>query len=378
MTSIAPPHQSSDGKSLLGAIAAVAAVYVYFLLFAQFGFLKAVLGVLGEGAGVIRPVMAVMGLAGVAGSGAAAWRLDGRSGRRRLAAGLAVCAGAAVSAIFARGLVDFYFTAVLTGLGTGFTTVTLASLLRRAIGDRRLGLAIGLGTGLAYAFCNLPAVFAAAAATQAQISLLALAMGLLGGAALGPRFPAEAQTTGDHARAGSAAWILIFLVLVGLDSAAFYIIQHAAELKAATWTGTGRLVLNAGVHLGAAVLAGWAFDRGWLGRAVAFGAGALVLACGLINASFAGAAVPLYITGVSVYSAALVYYPARSGRPGLAALVYAVAGWGGSGLGIALAEGRDRLPPALILGAAGLLAAGLLARRLASHPGPRMNENGAA
>jgi zinc transporter ZupT len=63
----------------------------------------------------------------------------------------------------------------------------------------------------------------------------------------------------------------------------------------------------------------------------------------------------LYISGVSIYSVALVFYPARSGRLWLAALVYAVAGWAGSGLGIGLAEGRTDVPHWLLLGAAGVL-----------------------
>ena len=44
-----------------------------------------------------------------------------------------------------------------------------------------------------------------------------------------------------------------------------------------------------------------------------------------------------YTAGVSCYSTALVYYVARSGRVGVAALVYAVAGWAGSALGIGMA-----------------------------------------
>ena len=51
----------------------------------------------------------------------------------------------------------------------------------------------------------------------------------------------------------------------------------------------------------------------------------------------AGGALP-YAAGVSIYSTVLVFYPARVGVVGLAALVYAVAGWVGSALGIGVAE----------------------------------------
>lgn len=373
---MAPQTYRPDGKTLLAAVTTVAAVYVYFLIFAQFGFLKAVLAALGEDARAIRPVMAVMGIAGIAGS-VAGWILGRPAGRRQLMTGLVICAGAAAWAPAADNERVFYAVALFTGAGTGLVTVTLAGLLRRAVGDDHLGLIVGLGTGLAYAFCNLPAVFEAGATNQARIALLAVAAAIIGGSALGPRVAAESRMGRDYSRAGVASWVMIFLGLVCLDSAAFYIIQHTPVLKDAMWSGGSRLWLNAGGHLGAAVLAGWAFDRRWLGRIVGLGAASLLLACLMISGTFPGAAAAglFYIAGVSVYSTALVFYPAYGGRTGLAALVFAVAGWAGSGLGIGLAEGRDRLPAGLIIGAAALLAIALWGRGLASRREQTMNEN---
>ena len=175
-------------------------------------------------------------------------------------------------------------------------------------------------------------------------------------------------TGGDYAKGGATVWGLVFLALVLLDSAAFYIIQHTPALKENLWSGSGRLGLNAVMHLIAALLAGWALDRRWLGRTVLLGAAVLVAACLLLNgpAGVSAAAGLLYVTGVSVYSVALVFYPAWSGRPALAALVYAVAGWGGSALGIGLAEGRSQLPPEPVIGAGTLILLGLLCRRAVS------------
>lgn len=373
---MAHPTYRPDGKTLLAAVTTVAAVYVYFLIFAQFGFLKAVLAALGEDVRVIRPVMAVMGFAGIAGS-VTAWILGRPARRRHLMIGLVICAGAAAWAPAAKSAGAFYTVALLTGAGTGLATVTLAALLRPAVGDGRLGLVIGLGTGLAYAFCNLPAVFEAGATTQARIALLAVAASLLGGGALGPRVAAEPRRAGDYARTGVASWVMIFLVLVCLDSAAFFIIQHTPALKEAMWSGGSQLWLNAGVHLGAAVLAGWTFDRRRLGWTVGLGAACLLLACLMISGTFpnAGAAGWFYVAGVSVYSTALVFYPAASGRVGIAALVYAVAGWAGSGLGIGLAEGRGSLPAAVLAVASAVLAIALWGRGLASRRDGTMNEN---
>jgi len=350
----------------------VAAVYGYFLLFAQFGLLQAVQTALGDVHGIIRPVMTVMGLAGVTGSLLAARLFSEPGCRRLLATGLGICAVAAAWSLLAKSSGGFYAVAALTGLGAGLTTVTLAGMLRRAVGDGHLGLIIGLGTGLAYGFCNLPGVFDASPPGQVQMALLAVVAGLAGGSRLAPRIPL-AQTGGrEYSNKCITAWVVILAALVCLDSAAFYIIQHTPALKTIIWDGAEQLSLNASLHLVTAVLAGWALDWRWLGRTAGLGAVSLLLACWLIyeqQQALAWAGM-LYVAGVSFYSTMLVYYPARSGRPGLAALVYAVAGWGGSGLGIALAEGRQGLPGGLLLVAGAVILLGLFVRRAVQPPGP--------
>lgn len=371
MTSKAQQAYRSDVNTIVAAVTAVAAVYVYFLIFGQFGFLKAAQAALGGNAGIIRPIMGLMGLAGVTGSGLAARLFSEQSCRHRLATGFGLCAAAAAWSLTAKSSGGFYAVAGLTGLGAGLTTVTLAGMLRRAVGGEHLGMIIGLGTGLAYGFCNLPGVFDASTTAQAQMALLASAAGLAAGSRLTPRFQLEQPGGGEYSKKCSAAWVVIFAALVCLDSAAFYIIQHTPALKTITWSGAGQLALNAGVHLVAAGLAGWALDRRWLGRTVGLGAVSLLLACWLIHErhqALAWAGI-LYVAGVSFYSTMLVYYPAHSGRPRLAALVYSVAGWGGSGLGIALAEGRQDLPGGLLLVAGAVILLGLIARRAVQHPG---------
>lgn len=359
---MAPQTYRPDGKTLLAAVTTVAAVYVYFLIFAQFGFLRAVQAVLGDAAGMLRPFMAAMGLAGVTGSVVAAWGFAEHRSRRWLAAGFGFCAGAAVWSIKARTPTEFHAVALMTGLGTGVTTVTLAAMLRRAVGETRLGVVIGLGTGLAYGFCNLPAVFAAGAPVQAMLALVAAAAGLAGGGLLAPRVAVDAPVFGDYSRGGIMVWVTVFFALVCLDSASFYVIQHTPELKAGTWVDGAQLMFNATAHIAAGGLAGTALDRGRLAGVVSTATTLLLVAGGLIATGRGVFGAPLYAASVSLYSAALVFYPASSGRPGRAALVYAVAGWGGSGLGIALAEGRHALPAGLGLIVAGVIGIGLLWR----------------
>ncbi len=364
MTSRAQTIQEPDRKTALAAVTTVAAVYAYFLIFAQFGFLKAVQAALGAEGGVIRPIMAVMGLTGVAGSVLAARFFAEDKCRHWLAAGFGCCAVAAVGSLGGKNPTGFYVVAGLTGLGVGLATVTLAAMLRRSVGDESLGKIIGLGTGLAYGICNLPGIFDANAATQALVAILAVTAGWAGGWRLNPRFPPEQKADEEYSKPVVAAWVLVFAAIVCLDSAAFYVVQHTPALREATWTGSARLALNAGTHLGVAVLAGWALDRGGLGRAVGLGAAALLLAGGLLDQPAPAGVGLLYVAGVSIYSTALVYYPSRSGRPGLAALVYAVAGWGGSALGVGLAEGQQELS-LFFIGAAGtIILVGFILRGL--------------
>lgn len=374
---MAPQTLRPDGKTFLAAVTTVAAVYVYFLIFAQFGLLRAVAGAWKDAGGVMPSILAGMALAGMAGSVIAAKVFSPGRGRALLAAGFMTCAAAATGVRSAESIAAFSIVALFTGLGVGVVTVALAGLLRPAAGDAKLGRITGLGTGLAYAFCNLPGIFDAGAGTQAWIAVGATATGFVASRALQPRFDAEAPRVGDYSRRGLASWIVIFVALVGLDSALFYFIQHTPELTKTMWTGAGRQGLNAMMHVAAAVLAGWALDRQGLGRAVAAAALALLVACVWLSGRHEGRAIGalLYIASVSAYSTALVFYPAHAGRPGVAAWIYAVAGWGGSAVGIGLVEGRGHFPGAVTAAAAVLLAISLMGRYFASRPPREMNEN---
>jgi cytochrome c oxidase cbb3-type subunit 2 len=70
----------------------------------------------------------------------------------------------------------------------------------------------------------------------------------------------------------------------------------------------------------------------------------------------------IYIAGVSIYSTALVYFPARSGRRWVAAGLFAAAGWVGSAIGVSLAENLHRIPPWAV-GIAAFIAIGALIGR---------------
>jgi len=334
------------------AVVAVAAGYAFFLIFAQFGFLALVNQTTGADESRLKPILAVLALGGVGGSVAMAWLYAEVRGRRLLQAGFAICALAAGLALAAESPGALFLVAALTGLGVGGVTVALAAIVRRVVGNDRLGSCLGLATGLAYGGCSLPQAFNASAPGQAMLGVVIACIGLLAVQGMDLRAPAPQPAGFDYRFGGVAVWVLIFLLLVGLDSAAFYTIQHTPALKEAAWSGDGRLYAYALTHLTAAVLAGFALDQRWLGRTILAAAALLLAACWLLARGTHAFALDglFYVAGVSFYSTALVFYPARRGRPALAALVYSVAGWGGSALGIGLAERTHAIPlPACVI-----------------------------
>lgn len=326
-------------------VVAIAATYAYFLLFAEFAFLALVRGDGSVGMN-LRAIMGALAAGGITGSVAAAWRLRPGNFLRRLVLSYLACAVVAAAATATAGQVAFTLVAFGIGGALGFNTVTLASGLRAFLPAGRLGLGAGLGTGAAYALCNLPVVFTASPRMQTWLGagLAVLAVLALRRARLDWREPQPV------ARATVWPMVVVFLALVWLDSAAFYIIQQTPGLREGTWEGAARLWGNVAVHLGAAVAAGLLLDRGWLRRVAGAAWLALAAAClglgGVMQLSGAGW---LYAGGVSLYSSALVYFAARDGRPWIAACLFALAGWLGSALGIGMAQDMEGIPGGFVL-----------------------------
>lgn len=365
---MADPGTTARGtRSWWAAVAAIAATYVYFLIFAEFAFLELVRAVAPER---LRLVMTGLGAGGVAGAVLAARSFAPERQRAQLAWMLRACALSAGIAVAMTNWPGLLAAAAFVGLSLGGLTVTLTASLRGAMPHGRLGLGVGAGTGLAYALCNLPVLFQAAPRTQAFVAVVvAVAASFL------PRWmrrdTVTREASGDFSRAGVTRWVVVLLALVWMDSAAFYVIQHTPVLRAATWEGTGALAANAIVHLGAALAAGALLDRAGHGRVAAVAAAALALACLTLN-GVVPVLIPAawwYVAGVSLYSTVLVDYPARSGRPGVAALVFALAGWVGSALGIGMAQDLPRIPVAFVIGAGGAVGLALLTRARARRVG---------
>lgn len=346
----------SDLRGAWRGLLTIAATYVAFLLFAQFGFLTQLQRDLGD-ADRVRAAMAAMGIAGLAASLATAWLLGRTSGPRLIRAGLGAVAAVAAASLACHGFWSLLAAAAGIGASLGLLTVAVAASLPEIVPARSAGLVAGLGTGTAYFVSNVPALFEADPAVRALFpaALAVVALGLVK-----PGKGHQGQQ-GHQGRGFSLSLVSLvsllsflpllatFLVLIWLDSAAFAIVQASPELKAQTWGSAGQKLVQGSVHFAAAVGAGVLLDLG-LGMAVPLAAWVLFAAAfPLLQHGGGAVAGPLYAVGISLYSTALVVMPSSRGRDAVpprwrAGLLYGVAGWLGSALGVGMAQDLGRIP----------------------------------
>ncbi len=344
----------------------IAAAYSYFLIFAQFGFLHLIQQ---GGASIlqVRVVMTFMGFGGIFASIAAARHCSLQNAQRMLQAGLIGCAAAAGLSLIMEGILAKCVVAAFIGASVGLLTVTLAASFPFLAGFRRFGLKAGVGTGLAYAFCNIPSVFAANPHRQTDVAIACCALGLLVLPAIAKREgEQDTQTDSGSKMLDSAFYALVaaFFALVCLDSGGFFILQNTPALNRFGWASSLLQWQNAAIHLLAAAAAGvWLDRRGlnWI-PPIAFALLAAASMC-LTSGQYAIATHWPYAAGVSLYSAALAFAPAaRSGgdmrvAASRAGILFAVAGWFGSALGIAIAQNLHAIPVWLVV-TAGILVGG--------------------
>ena len=346
-------------RTALAGIVAITAAIVCFLLFTGLAFLDLAAAVPG-GADRLPLLAAMLGAGGIAGSLLAAQRFDLGHFSPTLGNAFRACGVAAALAFVAQVWWVFLLTAGAVGVSLGWLAVTLSVGLRPILGTARLGRYIGVATGAAYALCSLPWIFEANPRGQLLLAGAAAVLGALAAPWLWPR-SASRSSSPDYASRVGLLWVVIFLALVWLDSATFQVIVQTPALKAGGWSGVRRLGVNSLVYLVAALLTGRALDRGWLARlqVVAFAllAGAVVFLDEKWRV-FLLAQVG-YAAGVSIYSTALLYYAARSGRPLLVGLLFAVSCWGGSILGPGAVPGLTRVPYSFLIATGAVIAVAL-------------------
>ena len=378
--------------------ALVAVTYIYFLIFAQFGFL-ARLAEQGIEGTTLRVAMAAMAAGGILFSIVAAKLATHLKPAYALSIGFLIAELAALLALFPLAFVTAALAAFLIGAGLGILTVSLVTHLPKWTGQSYPILMVGIGTGVGYLVSNVPAVFTASPAHQAVLAACLCVLGAIVASSVIDNAEPEPTPLGVSFPLVLAG----FAALVWLDSAAFYIIQHTPLLKAGTWMGDVHLWVNGGIHLVAALVAALLLRRHRMVLVLSCAVIALGFACTLLlHPALVLSASVFYPVGVSLYSTALVAYPAfLSGartveeRARIACWLYCVAGWIASALGIGMGQNLGFVPPAfvavagavvlvpalfaiapkrarelLLLAAAVLVALGIERSLPASHPAP--------
>ncbi len=408
------PQRSTASQPASGwrGVALVAITYIYFLIFAQFAFLRR-LAELQIADTHLKAVMAAMALGGVLFSlltPRILSRLDpsARDARRApshassiLQVALAASMAAALLTLLPLNLPASVAVAFLIGASLGTLTVTLVTHLNLWLSSSNPLLQVGLGTGIGYLLCNFPPLFTAAPTTQAvTAAILCLAavfiashteqdfsfaaqavdlasnpvpppLSLAKGRGVQAKEPSSSSSSEAPGPAIPFPLILLaFTALIWLDSAAFFIIQSTPALKAGTWLGATHLYLDGALHLAGALLSVYLLRRRGLSATLAAALLVLAAACLLLldpyRAPFASLFYPI---GVSLYSVALVAYPALlSGsitlaqRARRAGLIYAIGGWFGSAMGIGMGQHLGHIPPLFVACAAVLILLPILLR----------------
>jgi cytochrome c oxidase cbb3-type subunit 2 len=357
------------------AITLIAATYFYFLIYAQFGFLHRITETLGEEQWDV--VLGVMAVSGVCGALWTASNFESLQGRRWLFVGFLGSWLATGIALLGTDLPMFVLSAGLTGFFLALLTTALVGVLSESFPGNGIGLVCGLGTGSAYFFSNVPAVFSASALMQCALGggacMAGIAVCCVGplNSRDGMEKTANAQSNQQSLSRARWVWlgvVLIFFVLVWTDSAAFTRIQETPKLKALTWSGASHLWMIGGMHFVAAFVGGWLMDRGRLALLAVLSFLGLLIGFATLQQSWGGfAPTLLYVAGVSLYSTALVAFALVKASVYAAVLragvVFAVAGWIGSAMGIGMANDLGRVPVAFWCVATCVLLLGIFLER---------------
>ena len=348
------------------AIVLIAATYFYFLIFAQFGFLHRITETVGDAYWNL--VLGAMALAGVCGALWTAMRFRSELGTRWLMIGFVGCAAGAFFAVIGTHLFVFVWSALLSGFSLALLTVAMVGVVATQFPSKHVGLLCGLGTGGAYFLSNVPWVFEASPLGHCLLAIVACTVG--GGVLRSPVHPAPEQVIGVASSSRAMrkmllGQVLVFLVLIWTDSAAFTQIQETADLKATSWSGGAHLWAIAAVHFIAAVLGGVLMDRGR--SRLLYGLTFVGLMAGFLlleHHRLGVLPVLLYAASVSCYSTALVAFAliqASELRVVFSAgVVFAVSGWIGSAMGVGMVNDLGHVPSCFWAVAAAVGLSGLL------------------
>jgi cytochrome c oxidase cbb3-type subunit 2 len=335
------------------AVFIVASVYAYYLIFAEIAFLRLAEPFV-EGSRQLSFLRSVLGAGGLVGGLVGGWRFRLLRYPRTLSHALRACAIAAILALMVQSWELLLMVAALVGFALGWLLVVMVAGLRACVGTPRLGLCVGLGTGLAHALFTLPWFVAANPTMQTVVATVLIGMAAVFTPWLLPQEPSLAWSN-DYRTDGMAAWMAIFLALMWIDASAFVVIPRPEA---------GLAWLTAAAALAASVLGGLWLDRG-ARASVALASFSLLALAGAAIASgrgLPGATTLLAGGGGALAATALFHLAALGGRAWQIGVLFAVSLWIGSALGVGMGRELGTVPWSFLIGA-GVVVGGALAWR---------------
>lgn len=335
------------------AVAFITAVWLYFLLFVRVALPELARVLAGGEEWRLRLVLVLVAAGGVLGSLLAAWRFRLVRFQSVLGTACRACGAAAALSLVGLSWSVTLLAATGAGLALGWVGVTLAAGLRGSVGTGGLGRAIGAGTGLGFALANVPLLLEATARTQAIVAAIAILTVSVFTPFLTPQEPSLSPRP-EYSRTGLIRWVAMLFGLTLLSAALPAVFQVSEPAREGSWPN----VFMPGA-IGA--LAGWWLDQNRRSALATVAAVSLAL---LLGAWFLPGAVLLTLVlgagGAGAATLVIIYYPARSARPGQAGMTFAIAGWIAFGMGALLSFSAARLPTAALITIGLVLLSGLI------------------
>ncbi|MCO4783293.1 MAG: hypothetical protein KC646_13285 [Candidatus Cloacimonetes bacterium] len=320
-------------------------IYSYFLIYAQFGFLRYLQAF--EDPQIIKQIMPMM-LIGAFCSGMLIRFKEIVKIKSYLLGGFLIAIAVAASPIFFQDLKLFYIESFFIGLSIGTLTILSTTTLYNHLRYFEVILVASLSTASAYFFCNIPWLHYNSPTVISSVASILAVIGLINCSLISwddkrlPRQNIRLQSDRQFYLV-----VLMFFVVLFIDSYSFYVIQNNELLMKFSW-GDGYCFNQGLYHVLGAFLAYHFLSQKQIHYLLCVVMFLFCISIHRIGGEGSFIFAYFYAIGIAMYSTALISYPANFSdsfekRKKITTDLYLIAGWLGSGLGVVFADGKTSI-----------------------------------
>ncbi|MCJ8347078.1 hypothetical protein MJH12_16170 [bacterium] len=313
-------------------------IYAYFLLYAQFAFLDLLKA--SDEVQLLLPFM----LLGA--SISALWIRQSKPKDPKLFLNYSFLAAliAAILPIFSSYWLIHLLCSLLIGLSVSTLTILTTAILFKFLRYYEIIFVSACSTALAYFFCNIPDLHYSSSVIKGLVTSFLCIAGLINISYINwkiTRTPRQSIKTQEKAYYYLIG--VLFLIILLIDSYSFSIIQNSERLMSYSW-GNGLSLYQGFYHILGALVAYFLLKSKGVYYLLSL---VMILFCiSIVRIGGPGTWIfaNLYAIGVSMYSTALISFPAHCNesyerRIEFTTDLYLLAGWVGSAIGIFLGQG---------------------------------------